>query len=269
MDGFDLYVFLLCLTVFLLLTATFGFLINYVMKLSIKLIRSGTEDEAIKKEFSDEKNKSKKSKALERTASLIICLFMIVLFVFSMCLRFQEEAYFENIPTLKVVATNSMAKKDAGNGYLTENSLDDQFARFDLLATYKTPAENELKLYDIVVYKIDDSLVIHRIVEIEEPNEKHPEHRLFILQGDNVSRPDRQPVKYSQIKGIYRGEKIPFVGSFIFFMQSFAGWLCILLIILAVIVSPILEKKIKDEKQKRLSSAESVQKKETAETKQR
>ena len=54
------------------------------------------------------------------------------------------------------------------------------------------------------------------------------------------------------MRGIYRGERIPFVGSFILFMQSPAGWLCILLVVFALITTPILEKKIRKEENKRL-----------------
>jgi hypothetical protein len=46
------------------------------------------------------------------------------------------------------------------------------------------------------------------------------------------------------MQGIYHGERIPYVGSFILFMQSPAGWLCILLVVFAMICTPILEKKL-------------------------
>ena len=114
-------------------------------------------------------------------------------------------------------------------------------------------------LYDIVVYQQDDLMVIHRIVGIEEPNESHPNDRYFLCQGDAVGTPDRFPVKYSQIKGIYRNEKVPFVGSFVLFMQSPAGWLCILLVVFALIATPIAEKKIwavEEERLKQIASEE-------------
>ena len=72
------------------------------------------------------------------------------------------------------------------------------------------------------------------------------------MQGDAVEAPDRFPVKYEQMRGIYRGEKIPFIGSFVLFMQSPAGWLCMLLVVGAVIATPILEKKIAKSKQDRI-----------------
>lgn len=54
------------------------------------------------------------------------------------------------------------------------------------------------------------------------------------------------------MKGIYYGERIPFIGSFVLFMQSPAGWLCMLFALGTTIVSPIMEKKLYNEKQKRL-----------------
>ena len=97
-------------------------------------------------------------------------------------------------------------------------------------------------------------MIIHRIVGIEEPNANHPGKRHFLLQGDAVDRPDKFPVLYSQMQGIYEGNRIPFVGSFILFLQSPAGWLCVLLVIFSMIVTPIVEKKLKEAKEKRISA---------------
>ena len=109
-----------------------------------------------------------------------------------------------------------------------------------------------MELYDIVVYQQRDDLVIHRIVGIEEPNEKHPDCRYFTLQGDAVQYPDSFPVVYSQMRGIYRDTRIPMIGSFFMFMQSPAGWLCILLIVFALAATPLVERKIAIEKERRL-----------------
>ena len=122
-----------------------------------------------------------------------------------------------------------------------------------MLLTYEVPPEEALELYDIVVYEVEGKMVLHRIIGIEEPNLNHPNERYFLCQGDALERPDRFPVLYSQIHGIYRGEKIPFVGSFILFMQSPAGWLYILLVIFALVATPIVERKLLEEQQKRLA----------------
>ena len=95
--------------------------------------------------------------------------------------------------------------------------------------------------------------VIHRIVGIEKPNEQHPNAWHFLLQGDAVETPDRFPVLYEQMQGIYEGERVPFVGSFVLFMQSPAGWLCILLVLFAMIATPIVEKKLISEINQRIA----------------
>ena len=95
-------------------------------------------------------------------------------------------------------------------------------------------------------------MIIHRIIGIEEPNEKHPDCRHFLLRGDASKFSDEFPVLYEQMKAIYRGERVPFVGSFITFMQSPAGYLCMFLIIFAMIATPIMEKKLWEAKLARL-----------------
>lgn len=138
------------------------------------------------------------------------------------------------------------------NDYLFDNRLNDQIQMMDLIVTEPLPNEFDLKLYDIVVYEQDGKMIIHRIVGIEEPNENHPNERYFKLQGDAVEIADRYPVRYGQMRAIYRGERVPFVGSFVSFMQSPAGWLCVLLVLFSLIVTPIAEKKVQMEKEMRL-----------------
>jgi hypothetical protein len=54
------------------------------------------------------------------------------------------------------------------------------------------------------------------------------------------------------MKGIYKGEKIDCVGSFVLFAQSPAGYLCVFLIVAVCFIIPVVDKKIIDEENKRL-----------------
>jgi len=182
----------------------------------------------------------------------VFCCIIFGAFGFSIYTGFKGEQSAQDGGLFRVVLSDSMSEKSTANKYLFENKLDNQFQQFDLILTQKMPEENELELYDIVVYKLEDALIIHRIVGIEEANEKHPDGRRFIMQGDAVASPDRLLVSYSQMVGIYEGKNIPFVGSFVLFMQSPAGYMCILLVILGVITIPLMEGKILKEKVKRL-----------------
>lgn len=268
MSDFDIYAFILCLIVFSLLTAAFAFLITYVVKLTIKLMRHGAEDERLKKEYTLSQKRAKSVKALsiiDKVVSAVLFLAVLGAFSFSMCVNIEDDKVTGDFPTIQVVNSGSMSSKYEGNDYLFKHNLNDQIQTFDVIITHKLPAEKDLKLYDIVVYEVDGLLVVHRIVDIEEPNYKHQE-RYFLLQGDAVHVPDKFPVKYSQMKGIYRGERIPMVGSFIVFMQSPAGILCMLLVIFGFIIMPIIEKKIERERNIRLMAIGFYGTEQTAET---
>lgn len=247
MTSFEIYVFVLCFIVFSLLTAMFTYLIVSIAKMEVELIRHGHRDEAIRKELNKRKRPSRGMQLVNRIFSLLLCLVFMTAFSFAVFIRATEDRPANGIPSIKVVQSESMAEKYSKNTYLFTNDLNDQIQMFDVVICRHLPAEDELELYDIVMYKQDDIYVIHRIVGIEEPNKDHPTERHFLLQGDAVDRPDKFPVLYSQMYGIYEGVRIPFVGSLVLFLQSPAGWLCVLLILFSMIATPAVEKKIKAE----------------------
>lgn len=246
MSGFDIYVFLICLIVFVLLAGIFTWFTVYVIKTSVKLINLGAEDEKIKTEYVKTKNATKRARALsifDKVFSLVVCTLVIAFFGISACVNIESTKTVSDVPVIQVVKSASMATRYEENEYLFKYNIQDQIKAFDLITVYKLPDEKDLKLYDIVVYEVDDMLVVHRIVGIEEPNAEHSE-RYFRLQGDAVHVPDKFPVTYNQMKGIYRGERIPFIGSFVVFMQSPAGYLCILLVLFVMFAVPIVEKRL-------------------------
>ncbi len=246
MMQYETYVFILCFIVFVFLTVLSIACLNIIYKLSVRLIHAGAEDEKIIKEQTESQAKKTNAfaKVLENVVTAIVCLVLLAAFVISTAIAISKDAPDSNVPTYRVVNTGSMAKKNANNQYLFDNDINNQIQTFDLIRTEKLPKEDDLKLYDIVVYEMDDVLVVHRIVEIEEPNAAHPDKRYFRLQGDAVDSPDRFPVTYEQMRAIYSGDRIPFIGSFVLFMQSPAGYLCILLVVIAIIATPIINKSI-------------------------
>ncbi len=253
MSEFEIYTLILCLIVFVLLVGVFSYFVTIIVKQTLRQIRAGLEDEEIIKEFNtvSEKKQGKFAKILDGIVNGLLCVFFAAVFISSLYINCTQDVYMNNVPTYRVVLTSSMETKNEKNKYLFDNQLDNQIAAFDLIATYKLPKEEDLKIYDIIIYEMDGILVVHRIVNIEEPNDSHPNERYFLVQGDAVGQPDRFPVLYSQMKGIYRNEKIPFVGSFVLFMQSPAGWLCMILVAFVMICTPILEKKLLEERKAR------------------
>ena len=166
----------------------------------------------------------------------------------------SEDKFSEDIPTYRVICSESMGSKHPSNHYLDENNLDNQIQMFDIAKFKKVTSQDEIQLYDIVVYEIDETLVCHRIVDIKDSREGI----VYILQGDAVGSPDYSPVKYSQIKAEYTGEKINFVGSFVLFLQSPAGWLCVALTIFTIFATPLVEGKLKKERKNRHEKIKSV-----------
>lgn len=252
MKPYDVYVFVLCLIVFVMFVGLFSYLLYVLLNMNGKLITNGVEDENIKTEYEKKQNQKRIGVIIDRVFSCLICVIMCVSFAFAIYMNVTVDKRPNGIPSLKVVMSASMSYQNEKNKYLFDNDLTDQIQTFDLVVLRHLPPEDELELYDIVMYEVDSHNLLHRIVGIEEPNEKHPNERYFLLQGDAVSKPDIYPVLYSQMRGIYEGEHVPFVGSFVVFMQSPAGWLCLMLVLAALIGTPILEKKIWEKKLARL-----------------
>ena len=252
MSDYEIYGLVLCLIVFTIFTVLFTVMLVTILNATVKLIRSGAEDESIKTEYK-KSLRQKKSGILGKIISAVFCIFLCLICAFAVVVNIFGDNFALDLPTISVVKSGSMAKKHEKNKYLVENGLNDQLQTFDLIVTENLPDEFDLQLYDIVVYEVDDVLVVHRIIMIEEPNEKHPEERHFLLQGDALENPDRFPVRYSQMKGIYKGQRVPFIGSVVTFLQSPAGYLGIILILFSLFATPAMDKKIDKEKAKRLA----------------
>ena len=255
MMDYDIYVSTLCLITYVMFVMISVVIVATIMKLSIKLIRSGSVDGEILDEYERNNDNELVYNFIRGVSYVFVTVVFIVLsvvFTLSLLVQYSDEIDFGGLPTYRVVQTGSMAEKHEKNTYLAENGLDNQIQTFDLIQTSTLPDEMDLKLYDVVVYEVDGMLIVHRIVGIEEPNERHPDCRHFKLQGDAVEAPDRFPVLYEQMKAIYTGVRVPYVGSFVLFMQSPVGWLCIILVLISIIATPILEKKMQEEKNDRI-----------------
>lgn len=258
MAGYDLYVFVVCLVSLLATLALLGAMFVIIARKEMQAIDFGITDTKLVDEYIERVRRAEalgrkpREGRLFRGVLLLVGLVAILLFSFTLWLRFSDPTVKGSLAVPRVVLSDSMSEKRETNGYLTENNLNDQFDTFDLILTHELPGEFELKLYDVVVYEYKGNFIIHRIIGIEEPNERHPDHRLFQLRGDAMRYSDEFAVEYSQMRSIYRGERVPFVGSFIFFLQSPIGSVCIALVILGFIVSPIVSAMIRSRQRRRL-----------------
>lgn len=89
------------------------------------------------------------------------------------------------------------------------NSMVPEFYRGYVVVTKKINKDDvqNIKVGDILEYQLDESVVIHRIINIEEEKGNF----IFTTQGDNNDSPDIKEVEQNQIIGIVK-LKIPYVG---------------------------------------------------------
>ena len=241
MTSFEIYLLVVSLVVIIGLTVFFSFLIGYIYVLTTRLIAIGywdhelVHDQPFRRRFV-------LFGTVGKIISTVVCIVLAIMVAFSVAMGVTENDLTKKLTSLKVVKSESMSEKYEGNTYLEENDLNDQFQIFDVITVHPLPAEEDIELYDVIVYERDGNLIIHRVVKILE----REEGRLFYLRGDANRKNDDKGVEYDQMRGIYRGKRIPFVGSFILFMQSPAGIICLILAIVGMFIMPIIDQRIED-----------------------
>lgn len=93
---------------------------------------------------------------------------------------------------------------------IISNSMHPIFDRGDAVIVEKINTKNgkNLKKYDIIEYKLENIIVAHRIIHIEEHNDGS---KLYITKGDNNTTADNKKVSPDQIIGVVKF-RIPKVG---------------------------------------------------------
>lgn len=119
---------------------------------------------------------------------------------------------------------------------IQSDSMSPVFKKGDLIIDKILTAEEKknCKVGDIITmyYDIDgdgeEEINTHRIVEVYEENGT----TYYITQGDNeqMSPVADRPTSAAKVLGKYTGTKIPFVGSFISFLQTSTGFLVVIVI---------------------------------------
>ena len=127
-----------------------------------------------------------------------------------------------------VVASGSMSFKNEVNDYLITNNLNNQFATYDMIVLSGVKSSSQLHMYDVIAYRNDKGInVIHRIIEID-----YSEGEIrYTTRGDSNSATDSYHPKIKDVIGKYTGKKIPGIGIFIMFFQSYAGIVTILSVV--------------------------------------
>lgn len=149
-----------------------------------------------KKEIALEEGYEGEPKSLKsKVFSIILFSYLgIAVFVFAINITYRLSP-FVNGEYYVSVNSDSMSSALSANPYLKANDLNNQIAQYDI-AVFKKLDEQEIKKYDILLFKRDNKLIVHRVVEILNDNS-------YYVQGDKNPKRDEQVVHREDILGIY------------------------------------------------------------------
>ena len=77
------------------------------------------------------------------------------------------------------------------------NSMKPQISKGDAVIIKKITKDEEIKKGDIIAYKRDNKIIIHRLVKIKTKNNK----KIYITKGDANNSEDNIEIKIKNIKG--------------------------------------------------------------------
>lgn len=236
------------------LSLVFILFMHDMVKKNVFIINHGFEDHRLVKE----RKKSKRpARVAGRVVSSILSWTVTVVLVGVLAVVVYGSFFSNNFPipgvgTVVAVRTGSMKEQNPRNQFLKEHKVEignlQSFNANDLIKLHALPKESEIKLGRIYSYiqKDTGNLIIHRLVDI------NPEEGLYRFQGDANPVRDSQIVKYSEMRGEYKGGRIPTLGSFVLFFQSPIGLTTVVLGMIILIGADIGVSKIGKSEKTRL-----------------
>ena len=90
-----------------------------------------------------------------------------------------------------------MSKALEENVYLKNNNLTNQIAQYNIAIFNKVEDPATLEQYDIILFKQENKMIVHRIIEIDS-------YGNFITQGDNNKQADDWVVDKNSVIGVYQ-----------------------------------------------------------------
>ena len=146
-----------------------------------------------------------------------------------------------------------MGYKNEANDYLFNRSLNNQFQQYDIIVLEKVE-KYEINQYDVIAYRNDKGLnIIHRIVNIEYGSDTK-----YVTRGDiyDSSKTDSYKPVYEDVIGRYTGKRIPVIGIFILFLQSYAGIITVISLVYCLLMIDRTSEKINKVQQERIDKLE-------------
>lgn len=202
-------------------------------------VDQGKHDDEITKE-PHPSGKSKKG-LISLIGSYLILLALSGLFVTGLIYRVGGENFTINNQTALVIKSGSMSEfysEELAERYRQLHyNLSLQFDVGDLCVFEKVASDASLVEGEVYGYRSKDLIITHRLV-------KEPEKGLYWFRGDNNPVEDSSLVQRSDVVYHYVGKKVPGIGAFVLYAQSYFGIWSLLGIIGITISSEVVYHKI-------------------------
>lgn len=219
---------------------------NEVIKILDKDVEKYDKKKNKKLSFIDTYYKRKKRKKVGNIISnSIVGVFLVALigfFVWATVMKSNDQITYFGDKTYLVVQTSSMASINDNNKYLKDGSIDSKdkmntrISQYAFIGIDKFKSEDQIKVYDIVAFRMDDKIIVHRVYSISI-GEKDG-HKLFTFRGDAnpASMSGEINVTSDRIVGVFDGYQNQVLGSIVIYIQSGTGLISVFAIAIVLMV---------------------------------
>ena len=218
---------------------------NEVIKILDKDVEKYDKKKNKKLSFVDTYYKRKKRKKVGNIISnSIVGIFLVALigfFVWATVMKSNDQTTYFGDKTYLVVQTSSMASVNENNKYLKDGSIDSKdrmntrISQYAFIGIDKFKSEDQIKVYDIVAFRMDDKIIVHRVYSIGEEKDGH---KLFTFRGDAnpASMSGEINVTSDRIVGVFDGYQNQILGSIVIYIQSGTGLISVFAIAIVLMV---------------------------------
>lgn len=218
---------------------------NEVIKILNKDVEKYDKKKNKKLSFIDTYYKRKKRKKVGNIISnSIVGIFLVALigfFVWATVMKSNDQTTYFGDKTYLVVQTSSMASVNDNNKYLKDGSIDSKdrmntrISQYAFIGIDKFKSEDQIKVYDIVAFRMDDKIIVHRVYSIGEEKDGH---KLFTFRGDAnpASMSGEINVTSDRIVGVFDGYQNQVLGSIVIYIQSGTGLISVFAIAIVLMV---------------------------------
>lgn len=218
---------------------------NEVIKILDKDVEKYDKKKNKKLSFIDIYYKRKKRKKVGNIISnSIVGIFLVALigfFVWATVMKSNDQTTYFGDKTYLVVQTSSMASINDSNKYLKDGSIDSKdrmntrISQYAFIGIDKFKSEDQIKVYDIVAFRMDDKIIVHRVYSIGEEKDGH---KLFTFRGDAnpASMSGEINVTSDRIVGVFDGYQNQVLGSIVIYIQSGTGLISVFAIAIVLMV---------------------------------